>query len=132
MGANHSFYVNTIETHAHAFLPLIILAIGTVYYVQSFVRMLISNFIMSFQKVKRQEDMARRQQEIQKEAENQRKEVAERKFQERKVIKEFQGFGNFVDIRNEHANQFYLGNLYTRGFTKFGIRVLWRLQFLEL
>ena len=37
--------------------------------------------------------MARRQQEIQKEAENQRKEVAERKFQERKVIKEFQGFG---------------------------------------
>ena len=40
---------------------------------------------MSFQKTKRQEDMARRQQEIQKEAENQRKEVAERKFQERKV-----------------------------------------------
>ena len=37
--------------------------------------------------------MARRQQEIQKEAENQRKEVAERKFQERKVITEFQNFG---------------------------------------
>ena len=106
MGADHSFYVNTIETHAHAFLPLIILAIGTVHYVQSFVRMLISNFIMSFQKVKRQEDMARRQQEIQKEAENQRKEVAERKFQERKVIKEFQGFG-------ETANHFCLGNLFT-------------------
>ena len=59
----------------------------------SVVGMLVPNFLMSFQKVKRQEDMARRQQEIQKEAENQRKEVAERKFQERKVIKEFQGFG---------------------------------------
>ena len=103
MGADHSFYVKTIETHVHAFLPFNILVIGTVYYVQSFVGMLISNFLMSFQKVKRQEDMARRQQEIQKEAENQRKEVAERKFQERKVIKESQGFGNFVDIRNEHA-----------------------------
>ena len=39
---------------------------------------------ISFQKLKRQEDMARRQQEIQKEAERQRKEAAERKFQERK------------------------------------------------
>ena len=47
--------------------------------------MLVSNFLLSFQKTKRQEDMAKRQQEIQKEAENQRKEVAERKFQERKV-----------------------------------------------
>ena len=61
---------------------------------------------MSFQKVKRQEDMARRQQEIQKEAENQRKEVAERKFQERKVIKEFQCF-------RETANHFCHGNLFT-------------------
>ena len=39
------------------------------------------------QKLKRQEDMARRQQEIQKEAERQRKEVAERKFQERKAAR---------------------------------------------
>ena len=34
------------DTYAHTFLTLIILAIGTVYYVQSFVRILISNFIM--------------------------------------------------------------------------------------
>ena len=31
MGADHSFYVKTIETHARAFLTLIILAIGSVY-----------------------------------------------------------------------------------------------------
>ena len=68
--------------------------------------------------------MARRQQEIQKEAENQRKEVAERKFQERKVIKESQGFGNFVNIRNEHANQFYLGNLYTRRLSPWNLYLL--------
>jgi hypothetical protein len=30
MGADDSFYVDTIETHARAFLPLKILAIGTV------------------------------------------------------------------------------------------------------
>ena len=30
MGAYHSFYVKTIETHARAFLPLNISAIGTV------------------------------------------------------------------------------------------------------
>ena len=30
MGANHLFYVKTIETHLRAFLPLNILAIGTV------------------------------------------------------------------------------------------------------
>ena len=30
MGANYSFYVKTIETHAHTFLPLDISAIGTV------------------------------------------------------------------------------------------------------
>ena len=30
MGADHSFYVKTIETHARAFLPLNISAIGTV------------------------------------------------------------------------------------------------------
>ena len=29
-GADHSFYVKTIETHARAFLPLSISAIGTV------------------------------------------------------------------------------------------------------
>ena len=38
-----------------------------------------------FQKLKRQEEMARRQQEIQKEAEKARREAAERKFQERKA-----------------------------------------------
>ena len=32
MSADHSFYVKTIETHARAFLPLNISAIGTVYY----------------------------------------------------------------------------------------------------
>jgi hypothetical protein len=30
MGADHSFYVKNIETHARAFLPLNISAIGTV------------------------------------------------------------------------------------------------------
>ena len=30
MGADHSFYVKTIETHARAFLPINISAIGTV------------------------------------------------------------------------------------------------------
>jgi hypothetical protein len=30
MGADHSFYVKTIETHARAFLPLNISAVGTV------------------------------------------------------------------------------------------------------
>ena len=30
MGADHSFYVKTIETHARAFLPLNISATGTV------------------------------------------------------------------------------------------------------
>ena len=43
---------------------------------------------MLLQKLKRQEDMARRQQEIQKEAERQRKEAAERKFQERKAARQ--------------------------------------------
>ena len=45
-------------------------------------------FDFEFQKLKRQEDMARRQQEIQKEAERQRKEAAERKFQERKAARQ--------------------------------------------
>ena len=31
MGADHSFYVKTIETHARAFLPPNISAIGTVF-----------------------------------------------------------------------------------------------------
>ena len=31
MSADHSFYVKTIETHARAFLPLNISAMGTVY-----------------------------------------------------------------------------------------------------
>ena len=31
MGADHSFYMKTIETHARAFLPLNISAIGTVH-----------------------------------------------------------------------------------------------------
>ena len=30
MGADYSFYVKTIETHAHAFLPLNISAVGSV------------------------------------------------------------------------------------------------------
>ena len=34
MGADHSFYVKTIEIHARAFLPLNISAIGTVVCVQ--------------------------------------------------------------------------------------------------
>ena len=33
MGADYSFYVKTIETHARAFLPLNISAIGTVLYI---------------------------------------------------------------------------------------------------
>ena len=32
MGADFAFYVKTIETHARAFLTLIILAIGTVFW----------------------------------------------------------------------------------------------------
>ena len=36
MGADHSFYVKTIETHARAFLPLNISAIGTVKCVRKF------------------------------------------------------------------------------------------------
>ena len=35
MGADHSFYVKTIETHARAFLSLNISAIGAVYWQQN-------------------------------------------------------------------------------------------------
>ena len=36
MGADSSFYVKTIETHAHAFLTLNILAIGRVLLIDTF------------------------------------------------------------------------------------------------
>ena len=35
MGAEYLFYMKSIETHARAFLALIILGIGTVHYVRS-------------------------------------------------------------------------------------------------